>query len=259
MTESIGELRRICQEPKERSSYRMCWFEKNVTRKISIYLTKLFLKVGISANQATLINFLVIITSGAVLTLANPSYWLIGLLLACLSFVLDCTDGEIARYNKSASPIGAYLDYVLGLFTFPYILACMSFGIYNSLHSFAIFIFGFLAVICYLLNDVLELLSFYIFHEMKPQGKATKVAEVTEEPTLIRYGRVIFRILFNVPGLEFIPAALLVTVIDCFIAPFTINSLTFNARFAYLIAFGLAALAPIIEKVYNVFHSGVRL
>ena len=73
------------------------------------------------------------------------------------------------------------------------------------------------------------------------------------ESRLLSYGRV----LFGVQG--FLPAVLIVTIVDYFIPTFTIGSFAVNARFIYLIIFGLAALAGVIAKIWDVFRHGVRI
>src|SRR4030042_3576869 len=147
MVESISELRKICQDTRETVYFKMAWFAKHVTRRISIYFTRVCLEIGISPNQASIIGLIFMIAGGIFFVFADPRYWFIGILL-CYGFrVFDCVDGEIARYKKSSSLGGRHLDGSIGLLAMPYMLACMTFGIYNSLHSIIAFIFGFLAVI----------------------------------------------------------------------------------------------------------------
>jgi len=144
---SIFDLKEICQETRDDEYYQRSWLEKNISRKISILFTKLFLQLGISANQASFISFFVLIVAGLFFIYANPTYWIIGLILHYIDIVLDYTDGEIARYNKSASVSGNYIDDFFGAFSTPYIFACMSFGVYTDLQHIIVFLFAFIAII----------------------------------------------------------------------------------------------------------------
>ena len=258
MTESIGELRRICQETKEPTNLRQfSWFGTRVTRRISIYFTKLFLEIGISANQASLLGLLVLIIAGAFFVFSDARWWFIGLLLLYLSFVVDCVDGEIARYNKSASSTGTYLDGIIGVFAPAYIMACASFGIYDALHTSLVFVFGFLAGMGYLsasLAGTYRFIACYLWGQSvdKPIGNL----ETVRESTIIRAERTIWMIFFSVPGLGFIPQFFVVTMIDFFIAPFMVGALIVSARFLYLSLCGLGMLAAVSARIYyNVVHN----
>ena len=238
MVESIGELRKICQDTRETVYFKMPWFPKHVTRRISIYFTKLCLKIGISANQASIISLVFMIAGGVFFIFADPRFWFIGILLCYGYRVFDCVDGEIARYNKSSSLGGKHLDGSIGLFAMPYMLACMTFGIYNSLHSITAFIFGFLAVIASALSAASALHLLVLAHRegLFPDREAMP----SEEPIMLRYGRIAYRVLVAATGVELLPQLLVVVTLDCFISPFTVLSLSFNARLIYLMLVGLA-------------------
>jgi len=262
MMESIKELREICQTGRESQIYQMNWFDKNVSRRISIYITKLCLKLGISANQVTLIDFLMVVAAGVFLTFANPVYWLIGIFFFFLYLVIDCSDGEVARYNvakgkKSKSPfgVGAILGGTVDWVVWPYLFACMAFGVYYSVGSVIVFAFGFLAAILRVIYTDIALMPYPVFHEKGMLAEAVNEVQGTRlgESKLLGYGRA----LFGVRG--FLPAILLVTILDSFISPFAIGAFTVNARYIYLIIFGLAALAGVIARIRDVFRHGVRI
>jgi len=233
------------------------WADR-ATRKISIYFTKLCLELGLSANQATLISGVVGIVAGALLTSPDPLYWLVGIMTFFLFFIFDAVDGEIARYNKSSSAVGAYFELTVGWLVWSYIIACISWGIYNSLHDIKVFIFGFVAVIGWLVYVTSAYSPYRILHEertlIQTLLKTRNMRYIfVNEPIVIKYGETFF-------GLRgFIPAILTASIIDCLMSPFIIGSFLVNARFMYLIAFGLAALAGVTIRVYNVFRSGVKL
>lgn len=254
VAESIGELRKICQETRDDVIYQRTWIDRNVTRGVSIYFTKIFLKLGISANQATLVDMLIGLAAGAFLASGNPRNWLIGIALFYLYFVFDCVDGEIARYRKTSSPIGSYLDGGLGVFIWPYLLACMTFGINNVLNSSLVFIFGFVAVIGWLLYQVSALLPYPVLHSVGRLPQAIETAQtIKESMSIMKYGRIVF----GTRG--FFPAVLLVTIIDGFASPFSIGAFAVNARFIYLALFAMATVAGLAVRVWGVMHHGVRL
>jgi phosphatidylglycerophosphate synthase len=81
-------------------------------RLVSRRLTPLFLKTGMSANQATAVWGLLSLLNSYVIYLAmTGAFWLAPLVFALyfVVVVVDCVDGEIARYRNTASPIGGKL------------------------------------------------------------------------------------------------------------------------------------------------------
>ena len=254
-TKSIKEMRGLAQKGRETEIYHMNWFDKYISRKISIYITKLFLKAGISANQATVIDFLLVIIGGVFFIFTSPIYWLTGILFFFLYLLVDCVDGEIARYSKSSSQFGSFLGGVVDWITWPYILACMAFGIYGVIGSTVVFAFGFLAAVLRVIYLTCALMPYPMLHsEGKLERELNDVKGVTlGESRILSYGRV----LFGVQG--FLPVILLVTILDYFLPTFTIGSFMLNARFIYLIMFGLAASAGVIARIHDVFRHGVRI
>src|SRR3989344_7465348 len=84
-------------------------------RMPSIYITRLFLLTSITANQISAAMIIVGVISGVVI--ASGYIWS-GLALIYVNLVLDAVDGELARYRKTFSMRGVYLDLVnhLGVF-----------------------------------------------------------------------------------------------------------------------------------------------
>ena len=251
--ESIKELRRICQETRDDVLYQRSWFDRNLTRRISIYFTRVFLKMGISANQATAVDLLIGLAAGALLVSPNPGHWLIGIFLFYAYFVFDCVDGEIARYRKTASPVGSFLDGGLGLLMWPYILACMTFGISNALQDNTVFVFGFLAAVGWLLYTASALFPYPILHSLGRLPEVVETSESITEPLIMRLGRIVF----GTRG--FIPATLVVTIVDLAVAPLAFGQFAMNARFAYLAVFAMATVAGIVLRLRGVMRHGVSL
>jgi len=248
MVERISELREICQGTRETVYFKMPWFPKHVTRRISIYFTKLCLKIGISANQASIISLIFLIAGGVFLIFSDPRFWFIGIFLCFVYRTFDCVDGEIARYNKSSSLGGKHLDSGIGSFATPYILACMTLGTYNSLHSSTVFIFGLLAVIAVALSRILALQLLAVVHR---EGLfPDRVDMPSKEPGMIHFGRIAYQVFLGARGVQLLPQLLVVAAIDCFVSPFTILSLGFNARLIYLVLVALATSVGVSVKAY---------
>jgi len=79
-------------------------------RKISKIFTWIAVKLKMTPNQVTLISFLVGLYSAY--CFSKGSFWMIlsGAILLQLSIIIDCVDGELARYTRRFSQLGAWLD-----------------------------------------------------------------------------------------------------------------------------------------------------
>ncbi len=85
-------------------------FSKAVVRPVSRRLTAVGLRHDWRPNAVTAVSLTVGLLAAA-LVLAD-SWWCFALaaVLLQLSLVVDCVDGEIARFTRSYSPLGAWLD-----------------------------------------------------------------------------------------------------------------------------------------------------
>ncbi|MFI7588595.1 CDP-alcohol phosphatidyltransferase family protein [Spongisporangium articulatum] len=84
-----------------------------VVRRLSWRLTDLALRLGVTPNQVTVASLL--IGLGAALCLAasgtgGRGWAVLGAVLLQLSLLVDCVDGELARFRRRFSRFGAWLD-----------------------------------------------------------------------------------------------------------------------------------------------------
>ena len=79
-------------------------------RKISKLFTWAAVRLKMTPNQVTLISFAVGLYSAYQFSIGT--FWSIfaGAVLLQLSIIIDCVDGEIARYTRQFSELGAWLD-----------------------------------------------------------------------------------------------------------------------------------------------------
>ncbi|MEU8248224.1 CDP-alcohol phosphatidyltransferase family protein [Nonomuraea sp. NPDC048916] len=110
---SVAELRRVAQPAgtMDRESGEH-WAGSLYMRKVSPYLTWLLAKTPISPNQATWLMILSGLVAAVVVAL--PGLWaaVLAALLIQLYLLLDCSDGELARWTGRTSITGVYLDRV---------------------------------------------------------------------------------------------------------------------------------------------------
>ncbi len=81
-------------------------------RKFSKLLTWAAVRIGATPNQVTVFSFAIGLYSAY--CFAQGSFWqtFSGAILLQLSIIVDCVDGELARYTRMFSQLGAWLDAV---------------------------------------------------------------------------------------------------------------------------------------------------
>jgi len=92
-----------------------------IMRRISVHITWLLVRTPITANQVTLFQGILGL-AGAILLAYRP---ILGVILLQLGYLLDLSDGEVARWRGTASKSGHYLDMLGHIIVVP----CMFFGL----------------------------------------------------------------------------------------------------------------------------------
>lgn len=110
-TPSAAELRAATQPPEifERNSGEH-WAGRLYVRRVSPYATKLFLRLGLSPNAVTWLFVAAGAAAAAVLSLGGLPAAAGAFVLVQLQILLDCSDGEVARWTGRSSVTGIYLD-----------------------------------------------------------------------------------------------------------------------------------------------------
>ncbi len=110
---TIAQLREVTQPPSVRTrAAAEHWVAHAYLRDISPYLTRILLRGGFSANGVTWL--MIIAAAAAAVATAWPTLpgAILAVILVQLQMLLDCCDGEVARWRQTSSPVGVYLDRV---------------------------------------------------------------------------------------------------------------------------------------------------
>ena len=108
---SIAELRAATQPPSifERNSGEH-WAGRLYVRRMSPYLTRMLLRTPLTPNAVTWLMLASGLAAALALTLPGVLAAVGAFLLIQLQILLDCSDGEMARWQQRSSPVGVYLD-----------------------------------------------------------------------------------------------------------------------------------------------------
>jgi len=102
---SFSELRKICQHTSSNPAQE--GFTGKVVRFFSIYITFAFLHTSISPNAITILSVFVFFSGMGTFFFGEHSLNILGGLLLIFSVLLDASDGEVARFRKTAGRLGA--------------------------------------------------------------------------------------------------------------------------------------------------------
>ncbi|WP_121433707.1 CDP-alcohol phosphatidyltransferase family protein [Actinomadura pelletieri] len=109
----VADIRRYGQPPglKDRRNEEH-WAGRLYMRDLSPYVAWAALRLGLSPNQLTYLMMLSGVVAGAVVSLPASPLWtaLGGAVLVQIYLLLDCVDGEVARYLRRTSVAGVFLD-----------------------------------------------------------------------------------------------------------------------------------------------------
>lgn len=108
---SIAELRAVAQPPEVLGRVSgEHWAGALYMRHVSLYLTRALIPTRATPDGLTWGMLVSGVAAAAVLTV--PRWWaaLIALVLVQLQLLLDCSDGELARWRRTTGASGIYID-----------------------------------------------------------------------------------------------------------------------------------------------------
>jgi phosphatidylglycerophosphate synthase len=88
------------------------WAGRLFMRRVSPYVTRLLVATPLSANAVTWLMVPTGLLAALVLTFPGLGWAVGAATLAQLQLLLDCCDGEVARWRRTFSPAGVYLDQI---------------------------------------------------------------------------------------------------------------------------------------------------
>lgn len=107
-----AQLRQAVQPDEVMARAAEHWTGTLYMRRLSVNLTYLLVRTSITANGVTVLMILFGVLAGPALLL--PGIWGPVLAVFCtqLQMFLDCSDGEVARWRRTSSPKGIFLDQI---------------------------------------------------------------------------------------------------------------------------------------------------
>lgn len=86
------------------------FYSTMVVRRISKHVTRLALRYRLKPNVITMISLGIAFGAAGLFLLGNRVGWVLGAIVLQAALVVECVDGEVARYTRTFSPVGVWLD-----------------------------------------------------------------------------------------------------------------------------------------------------
>jgi len=155
--ESIRELKTICQTTAKKDVTNV--YMRYVCRSVSIHITRLLIPTNVTADQVSFVMILTGVIANLFFLSPYRIVFLLGTLVLQFWYILDCVDGEIARYRayqKNQQVVqekmelqmtGAYWDYLNHYIVHGLVPLTTSFGLYQATKNTGWILIGFVASI----------------------------------------------------------------------------------------------------------------
>lgn len=124
----VSELKSMCTSLAPRTEPLLV----RIYRSISIYITWILIHTPITANQVTVLSVSVTVSGSLFYIVKNPVYWILGFFIIQFSMILDCSDGEVARYRNTFNPRAELYSHIV---TDAAIHVCVAVGAYMLVNS----------------------------------------------------------------------------------------------------------------------------
>jgi len=270
--ESIAELRQRVQAPVRKYNDVAGLL---VGDRLSIHLTRLFVALGLSPTLAT-VGMLVFGVGGSVLAAFGGLWSVLGFGCVFFYYLLDCVDGEVARYHRREKLVFGLYDFLFHLWVksaFFVALGILAVRTTGEPWVFAFALAGLLAVLFqkFLTDLPFMLASRYILlrgeHERRhfveqvmdgagPEALAQDGALPDDHVPFAPSGLLSFlraaATNFDLAVLVFLAAALA----DLWVAPFPLAGLVLDLKVLLVCAYGLLFPLDFIDHLVTFLRTG---
>ena len=126
---------------------------KILNRPISLRISKLLLKTGITPNQISVLSTVIGLVGASFFFSGEYFYLILGGILIHIHSIVDGCDGEVARLKLRQTKYGGWLDSVLDRYVDAAIIFGLVYGYWSITGDTTIWIIGFFALIGSFLNS----------------------------------------------------------------------------------------------------------
>jgi phosphatidylglycerophosphate synthase len=159
------------------------WWSSFVTSPLAIAVNYVVIDVKwLTPNLITLFSFIVALISAVFILAGGTMNFVVAAILIHLSHILDCMDGQMARYRKSTSQSGAFYDKLTDQIQVTIWFGAVGYAAYAQSHSVVPIFLAFAGVAFYSLRGYVKYVTIYT--EMSRDNKYLEKVSFTEASVL---------------------------------------------------------------------------
>lgn len=148
----VAELRQIVFKSQEIYGHTPFISRAVIHPYLSIHFTRIFLCIGMTGNQVTLLMAFFALIGAALFFVGGVFGYVVGASMMLLSWILDHSDGEVLRYRKQSSSLGVYLDCFTHRASYPLMHIGTGFSLWQASGNPDYQLFGALVAYCWQLG-----------------------------------------------------------------------------------------------------------
>ena len=157
------------------------WWSSFVTSPLAIFANLFIVDLKwLTPNVITLFSFVVAIAAACLIVLGNQVNFYIAAALIHLSHILDCMDGQMARYRGVSSRSGSFFDKITDQAQVVLWFAAIGYAAYTQSDNILPVILSFAGVSFYFLRGYVKYVAVYIEMSENPGYLETSRLEVSE-------------------------------------------------------------------------------
>jgi len=146
------------------------WWSSFITAPIGIFLNVIVVDWSvINPNRLTTLSFIVSLFGAAFILPYAYQNFVTAAILIQLSHVLDCMDGQMARYRGILSPVGSFYDKIADFIKIFIFFAAVSFAVFEETNNITVVFLGFTATFFYTLRSYIKYVTLSIRAENDPE------------------------------------------------------------------------------------------
>lgn len=170
----LNILKTLKKEKKYSLEYN-CLFSYLVSSRLSPYFSAYYIKKGIIPNKITLYMITSGIFGGILFCFPNSLIKFIGMFFIQIWFILDCSDGEVARKTKTFSKYGKELDYLAHIINHPIITFAFLISMIQKNEYSLYFLMSIFSLNCILDLYNRSLMKLWLIRELKEGNTEIKI------------------------------------------------------------------------------------
>jgi len=164
------------------------WWSSFVTSPLAIGANYFAVdRAWITPNGITLASFVTALAAGGCIVIGGPWFFIAAAILIQLSHVLDCMDGQMARYRQVSSPVGSYFDRLTDQIQVTVWFGAAGYAAYMQSASVLPLCLAFVGVAFYGLRGYAKYVAIEIETARDPEYPA-KMAQARESPATAGLG-----------------------------------------------------------------------